>query len=99
MVKPLVADPTITNIRMGAEHKPDNAGLAKRCADFESIFVRYMLKSMRAGMVGEGILGNSNESKIFNSMFDDQLAQNITDNGGLGMGKMLFEHLKDNESV
>jgi flagellar protein FlgJ len=71
-----------------------NARLKKTCAEFESILITYMLKSMRNTVGEDGIFGNSNESKIFKSMFDEKLGLEIARGGGIGLGKMLFERLK-----
>ena len=70
--------------------------LEKTCAEFESIFLTYMLKSMRTTGDQDGLLGNSNDSKIIKSMFDENLALGIAKSGGIGLGDMLFARLKDN---
>ncbi len=69
--------------------------LEKACSEFESIFINYMLKSMRTAVTEDGLLGNSNESKIIQSMFDENLALGMAKGKGMGLGKMLFESLKD----
>ena len=71
------------------------AKLEKACSDFESIFITYMLKSMRTAVTEDGFLENSNESKIIRSMFDENLALGMSKGKGMGLGKMLFESLKD----
>jgi len=70
-----------------------SAQLKGICAEFESIFMTYMLKSMRTAMVEEGIMGNSNESKIIHAMFDENLALEVAKGGGIGLGTVLFERL------
>lgn len=71
------------------------ARLEKACSEFEAVFVNYMLKSMRTAVTEDGLLGNSNESKIIRSMFDENLALGMAKGKGMGLGKMLFESLKD----
>ena len=71
------------------------ARLEKACSEFEAVFVNYMLKSMRTAVTEDGLLGNSNESKIIRSMFDENLALGMAKGKGMGLGKMLFENLKD----
>ena len=71
------------------------AKLEKACAEFESVFINYMLKSMRTAVTEDGLLGNSNESKIIRSMFDENLALGMAKGKGMGLGKMLFENLND----
>jgi peptidoglycan hydrolase FlgJ len=71
------------------------AKLERACSDFESIFITYMLKSMRSAVTEDGLLENSNESNIIRSMFDENLALEMSKGKGMGLGKMLFESLKD----
>jgi len=71
------------------------AKLEKACSEFESIFITHMLKSMRTAVTEDGLLGNNNESKIIQSMFDENLALGMAKGKGMGLGKMLFESLKD----
>ena len=47
------------NQREGSQEK-----LKKACADFESIFLSYMLKTMRAGVSGINPVGKSHETKM-----------------------------------
>jgi len=95
MLKGVASDPGLTGLHKDAG---DNR-LKRTCAEFESIFITYMLKSMRNTIVEDGLLGNSNERRIFNSMFDEKLALGIAKSGGIGLGKMLFEQLKTTSSV
>ena len=73
--------------------------LKRICAEFESIFMTYMLKSMRSAMVEEGIMGNSHESKIMNSMFDENIALEVANGGGIGLGDVLFERLGEASGI
>ena len=91
MIKEIAPDPGLTGANKDVSY---NARLKKTCDEFESILITYMLKSMRKTVGEGGIFGNSNESKIFKSMFDEKLALEIAREGGIGLGKMLFENLK-----
>jgi flagellar protein FlgJ len=77
----------------GAIQDGTSARLKSICAEFESIFMSYMLKTMRSALVEDGIMGNSNESKIMNAMFDENLALEVANGGGIGLGDVLFERL------
>ena len=91
MIKPVAAGPE------GTELQKDGypAKLEKTCAEFESIFITHMLKSMSTVMDDDPLFGNDNESQIIKSMFNENLAQEIAIGGGMGLGNMLFESLKD----
>jgi flagellar protein FlgJ len=91
MIKAIATTPNATV----ATNDLRQAKLERACSDFESIFITYMLKSMRSAVTEDGLLENSNESKIIRSMFDENLALEMAKGKGMGLGKMLFESLKD----
>lgn len=68
--------------------------LTKVSRDFESIFLGHMLKAMRDTVPKGGLLDNSQEHDIFMSMHDDEIAKNLSQAGGIGLGKMMVEQLK-----
>ena len=91
MIKPVAAGPELTGLHIeGSQIK-----LEKTCAEFESIFITYMLKSMSTTIDDDSLLGNDNESKIIKSMFNENLSREIARGGGMGLGSMLFESLRD----
>jgi len=91
MIKAIATTPKTTI----APNDLRQARLERACSEFESIFTTYMLKSMRTAVTEDGLLGNSNESQIIQSMFDENLALGMAKGKGMGLGKMLFESLKD----
>ena len=94
---------TITNIhsRYGAlseQAAAKDARLRQTCADFESIFIQYILKSGRNAFSQNGIFNNSHESKIYKSMLDEQMARCAARGRGMGLGQLLYEQLKKDGS-
>ncbi len=90
MVKTVTATPNV----MDKHNAAYQAKLKKSCSDFESIFINYMLKSMKTAFSEDGIFENNNESRIIQSMFDENLAAAMAKGGGMGLGKMLYASLK-----
>ena len=70
--------------------------LKQACADFESLFLNYLLKSTRSSGSEGGFIDQSEESKLFKSMFDENLAKEISSSGGMGLGDLLFKQLSGN---
>lgn len=71
----------------------DEKGSIKAVAQqFEALFTSMMLKSMRAA-VPESDLTGSSETRMFQGMFDDQLAQTLSTKRGLGIADMLERQL------
>ena len=54
---------------------------------FEGVFVQMMLKSMRQALPEGGLL-SSEQTKLYTSMYDQQIAQDMS-NKGLGMADMM----------
>jgi flagellar protein FlgJ len=59
---------------------------------FESLFTSMMLKSMRAAKLGEG-LGDSQQSDLYQDMYDQQVALKISQGKGIGLADMLVQQL------
>jgi flagellar protein FlgJ len=75
-----------------------DAKLKQACADFESIFIYYMLKSMRKSLPQNGLLDNSQEQKVYKSMADQAMSENIARGRGMGLGELLYDQLKQNSA-
>ncbi|PIE68996.1 MAG: hypothetical protein CSA21_04790 [Deltaproteobacteria bacterium] len=61
---------------------------------FESIFIGKMWQQMRATVPKDDYL-HSKEEAMYLSMFDRELSEKMADAGGIGLGKMLYDSLKD----
>ncbi len=72
----------------------DPKRLKKACQGAESLFINMMLKEMRKSVPHSGLLPQSLQRDIYTSLFDQQLAQEVSEKGnGIGMADMLFEYL------
>ena len=67
----------------------------KACKDFESIFVSKVLKSMRNSITESGLFGEGFGSDVYQSLFDSQLSEKISDGGGFGVGNVLYKSLAE----
>lgn len=57
----------------------------------EGLFVQMMLKSMRAALPKDGLF-NSSQSELYTSMYDQQIAQQLSSKG-LGLADMMVKQL------
>jgi peptidoglycan hydrolase FlgJ len=73
--------------------------LRQAAAGFESLFLTYMLKSMRSAVPESGLLGSGQEHKLMQSMLDEKIAIQIADGGGAGLGDTLYEQLAANQGL
>ncbi len=76
--------------RADRSQTPD--ALRETARQFESLFTRMLLKSMRATSFDDSMTGQG--EGFYRDMFDDQLAIELSKGKGLGLADMLVEQLK-----
>ena len=79
-------------LRMQAKHTPDQA-LKAAAQQFESVFLNMMLKSMRDATPQDGAT-DSEQTRMFTGMMDQQLAQSMSSGRGIGLADMLVKQLR-----
>ena len=81
----------LAGLKAGARAAPaDN--IKEVAAQFESLFVQMMVKSMRDASI-EGELFASDQMQTYQQMFDQQLSLDLSRSGGLGLAEILVEQL------
>lgn len=70
----------------------DATAVREAARQFESVFTRMLLSSMRAASPGDPLF-DSHESGFYRDMFDDQIAVEMSRGKGLGLAEMLVEQL------
>ena len=72
-------------------NNPDE--LKKSCQEFEAIFIRTLIKSMRATVPDGGLLEKNTDSQVFEEMMDGELATQTAKRGEFGIAEALFRQL------
>jgi flagellar protein FlgJ len=72
--------------------RQDPQALREAARQFEGLFTAMMLKSMREASLGSG-MGDSEETKTYQDMYDQQLALQMAHGKGLGLAEMLMQQL------
>jgi len=67
--------------------------LQKACMDFESIFIKQMLDSMRKTVVRSELTKKNMGEDLFEDMLYDEYAKKMSDTAGLGIGDMMYSQL------
>lgn len=81
----------LESLKAGARAN-DKSALREAARQFESLFTHMMLKSMREASQGES-LGDSEDVKFYQDMYDQQMAVQLSKGDGLGLASRLIEQL------
>ncbi len=81
---------SLDKLRAQAAQSPDQA-LKAVAQQFEAVFMNIMLKSMREATPQDGMF-DSEQTKIFTGMLDQQLAQNMASRG-IGLADIMIKQL------
>ncbi len=70
------------------QDSPDRARLKKAAREFEAVFLRQMIGSMRSASLGDGIF-DSDATRQFQDMSDAKTAEVMAGKGALGIADLL----------
>ena len=79
------------NLRQALKDDP-RAGLRQAAQQFEGMLLQMMLKSMREATPQDGLL-DSDQTRFFTTILDQQLAQNLSSRNALGFAKAMEQSL------
>lgn len=79
--------------RLSKENSPE--ALAAAAKQFEALFLQMVLKSMRDATPSNGLTDND-QTRMYQSLLDQQLAQNLAQQGGAGLAQSLIRQLGAN---
>ena len=69
--------------------------LREACEGFEAMFLDIMFKEMRNTVPENTLFGKSQGEKIWHSMLDTEMMQNVAKSGGVGIADMMYDNLID----
>jgi len=79
-------------LRQGAAGDPSPASLREAAQEFESLFIRMMLKSMRQASFGDDIFGGY-RNEFYRDLFDQQIALEMSRGEGIGLADVILRQL------
>jgi hypothetical protein len=91
---PLASTPKAINSLAEPKSHTD-AELKKISKSFEAIFMRMLFKEMHNSIQKSDVFGNSHALEFFETMRDEQLSEKLASAGGLGIGNMVYQKLKE----
>lgn len=76
------------------EHK------ARKSADeFEAIFLSQFLKQMTNGLKTDGPFGGGHSETIYRDLLNEQMANSISRNGGLGLSDAVYREILKTQEI
>ncbi len=79
----------------GRSIKPDSndQDLKEACHQFESLFVKYMLQTMRNTVPENNLFGGGQAEKIYTGMLDDEVARSVSKQRGIGLAAIMYAQM------
>lgn len=87
----------LANIKRQAKSN-DPAALKAAAQQFEALFLQMVLKSMRDATPKEGLF-DSDQSRLYESLLDQQMSQVMAAKGGTGLAKIIESQLSRNAAL
>jgi murein DD-endopeptidase MepM/ murein hydrolase activator NlpD len=78
------------------EQNKREAKLREASQDFEAIFLHQLLKQMRSTVPKEGLL-HSRDKEFWQSHFDAEMSVLLARAGGIGLGEIIFQQLREHQ--
>lgn len=88
---------SLTALRAQAKSSPD-AALGKVASQFEAMFMQMLLKSMRDSLPQDGMF-DSEATRTYVGMLDQQLSASLSSKGGVGLADVLVKQLRASGGV
>jgi len=82
----------LSSLRAEAASAPNNA-IEEVASQFEALFIQQMMKSMRDAVQKSDLI-KSDHLETYQSMADRQMAASLSQQGGIGIARMLVEQMQ-----
>ncbi len=87
----------VDTLKNKAATPKDDQALKEACEGFEAIFLKKLLDEMRDTLEGGALFGTSNATNIYQSMYDQHLANDLSQTpSATGLKDFLYRELKKN---
>ena len=73
----------------------ESSKISEVCKEFESLFLNYLLKEMRAAIPKSGLWDGGQAEQIYTAMFDENLSRELAQHGGIGLAQIIQKSLME----
>ena len=83
----------LSSLRGNDDIEARKTKLRKAAGDFEAIFVRQILKSMRSTLTSGGMFGSGSVGEIYSDMMDNAISEKIAERGDMGLADIIYKQI------
>lgn len=83
----------LNNLDSLSKQKLEDKKLKETCKEFESIFIKQMLNSMKSTVKKTGLVKESMGEKLFDDMLYDEYAKKMANTSQFGIADMMYKQL------
>jgi len=79
--------------------KQKNDRLMETCRDFEAIFIKQMLNTMKKTVNKTNLLGGNMAEDVFEDMLYDEYSKLMAKNANFGLAEMMYDQLSNIKNI
>ncbi len=83
----------LNSVKSGRFSEAEAAKLKEACRDFEALFIKQMLDTVRKTVNKTDMLDGGMAEDIFEDMLYDEYSKSMADTGSFGIAKMMYQEL------
>ena len=97
---PMASTSKVNVGRSSSEPRTEGADpLYRACQNFESVFVAYLLKTMRKTVPRTELMNGGMSDDIYLSMMDDEIARAVAKGPGIGLAAAIYRQLSQAKNI
>ena len=83
----------LNSMKSGRLSDAESIKLKEACRDFEALFIKQMLDTMRKTVNKSGLLDGGMAEDVFEDMLYDEYSKSMADTGSFGIAKLMYSEL------
>ncbi len=81
------------SLEQSVKNVKEDKALRESCQEFEAIFIKEMLKSMKSTVKKSGLIKENMGEKLFDDMLYDEYAEKMSNTSDFGIADMMYRQL------
>ncbi len=83
----------LNSMKNGKLNNAESEKLKEACRDFEALFIKQMLDTMKKTVNKSGLLDGGMAENIFEDMLYDEYSKSMADTGSFGIARLMYDEL------